>query len=140
MDELRNLLKEYEIQITRQRLEVLGILKELNTHVTAEDIVNVLRERGISMTVATVYNVLNLFEQKGLVMRVGTAGEPVIYDINTYGHVHVCDSDTRHVRDYPDSGLLETVNRYLRKNPPENLELSRVDISLIGHDKVQKPS
>ena len=140
MDELRNLLKEYEIQITRQRLEVLGILKELNTHVTAEDVVNVLRERGISMTVATVYNVLNLFEQKGLVMRVGTAGEPVIYDINTYGHVHVCDCDTRHVWDYPDSGLLETVNRYLRENPPENLELSRVDISLIGHDKVQKPS
>lgn len=139
MERLRSILKENGVQVTKQRLEVYQILKELNTHVTAEDILKVLKRQGNSMTVATVYNILNLFEQKGLIMRVGTAGEPVIYDINTYGHVHVCDCDTRHVRDYPDKGLLEVVNRYLQENPLKGLELKRVDISLIGHDKVWKP-
>ena len=71
------------------------------------------------MTVATVYNILNLFEQKGLIMRVGTAGEPVIYDINTYDHIHVCDNDTRHVRDYPDNGLLEVVTHLSERKPAE---------------------
>ena len=139
MERLRSILKENGVQVTKQRLEVYQILKKLNTHVTAEDILKVLKRQGNSMTVATVYNILNLFEQKGLIMRVGTAGEPVIYDINTYGHVHVCDCDTRHVRDYPDKGLLEVVNRYLQENPLKGLELKRVDISLIGHDKVWKP-
>ncbi len=139
MERLRSILKKNGVQVTKQRLEVYQILKELNTHVTAEDILKVLKRQGNSMTVATVYNILNLFEQKGLIMRVGTAGEPVIYDINTYGHVHVCDCDTRHVRDYPDKGLLEVVNRYLQENPLKGLELKRVDISLIGHDKVWKP-
>ena len=131
MERLRNILKENGVQVTKQRLEIYQILKELNTHVTADDILKVLKYRGNSMTVATVYNILNLFEQKGLIMRVGTAGEPVIYDINTYGHIHV--------RDYPDKGLLEVVNRYLQENPLKGLELKRVDISLIGHDKVRKP-
>ena len=139
MERLRSILKKNGVQVTKQRLEVYQILKELNTHVTAEDILKVLKRQGNSMTVATVYNILNLFEQKGLIMRVGTAGEPVIYDINTYGHVHVCDCDTRHVRDYPDKGLLEVVTRYLQENPLKGLELKRVDISLIGHDKVWKP-
>ena len=139
MERLRSILKKNGVQVTKQRLEVYQILKELNTHVTAEDILKVLKRQGNSMTVATVYNILNLFEQKGLIMRVGTAGEPVIYDINTYGHVHVCDCDTRHVRDYPDKGLLEVVNRYLQENPLKGLELKRVDISLIGHEKVWKP-
>ena len=74
MEELRKFLKDTGIQVTRQRLEVFQILKELNTHTTAEDIRKVLDSRGISMTVATIYNILNLFEEKGLIMRVGTAG------------------------------------------------------------------
>ncbi len=138
MEGLRSVLKEHGVQITKQRLEVYQILKELNTHVTAEDILQVLQERNCAMTVATVYNILNLFEQKGLIMRVGTAGEPVIYDINTYDHIHVCDNDTRHVRDYPDNGLLEVVTHYLEENPLKDVDLIRVDISLVGHDKMQK--
>ena len=138
MEGLRSVLKEHGVQITKQRLEVYQILKELNTHATAEDILQVLQERNCAMTVATVYNILNLFEQKGLIMRVGTAGEPVIYDINTYDHIHVCDNDTRHVRDYPDNGLLEVVTHYLEENPLKDVDLIRVDISLVGHDKMQK--
>ncbi len=138
MEGLRSVLKEHGVQITKQRLEVYQILKELNTHVSADDILQVLQERNCAMTVATVYNILNLFEQKGLIMRVGTAGEPVIYDINTYDHIHVCDNDTRHVRDYPDNGLLEVVTHYLKENPLKDVDLIRVDISLVGHDKEQK--
>ena len=127
MEELRKFLKDTGIQVTRQRLEVFQILKELNTHTTAEDIRKVLDSRGISMTVATIYNILNLFEEKGLIMRVGTAGEPVIFDINAFGHAHIFDSESRHV--------LELVTDYLKAHPVKDLELQRVEINLVGHDK-----
>lgn len=138
MEDFRKTLKENGVQITRQRLEVYQILKKLNTHVTAEDVRKVLESRNISMTVATIYNILNLFEEKGLIMRVGTAGEPVVFDINTFGHVHICDLETRHVRDYLEPGLLDAVNRYLTEHPLTDLDLTRVEINLIGHDKTLK--
>ena len=134
MEQIRQILRENGIQITRQRLEVYKVLKELNTHLTAETVLDVLKRRGIPMTVATVYNVLNLFEQKGLICKVGAAGEPVIYDINTYEHIHICDQETRRVRDCPDMQLVELVSRYLAEHPVEGLRLTRVDISLIGED------
>ncbi len=134
METLRNVLKENGIQVTKQRLAVYKVLKELNTHVTAEMILEILEQRGISMTVATVYNILNLFEQKGLIMKVGAAGEPVIFDINTFQHIHICDQETRKVRDCPDMKLVEVIEAYLREHPVQDLELHQVDISLIGRD------
>lgn len=134
METLRNVLKENGIQVTKQRLAVYKVLKELNTHVTAEMILEILEQRGISMTVATVYNILNLFEQKGLIMKVGAAGEPVIFDINTFQHIHICDQETRKVRDCPDMKLVEVIEAYLQEHPVQDLELHQVDISLIGRD------
>lgn len=134
METLRNVLKENGIQVTKQRLAVYKVLKELNTHVTAEMILEILEQRGISMTVATVYNILNLFEQKGLIMKVGAAGEPVIFDINTFQHIHICDQETRKVRDCPDMKLVEVIETYLQEHPVKDLELHQVDISLIGKD------
>ncbi len=140
MEKLREIFKENGIQITKQRLAVYKVLKELNTHVTAEMVLGVLAQRGISMTVATVYNILNLFAEKGMIIKVGSAGEPVIFDINTYQHVHICDENTRHVRDCPDRGLVELVESYLNKHPVEGLELHRIDISLIGRDRTPNPA
>lgn len=134
METLRNVLKENGIQVTKQRLAVYKVLKELNTHVTAEMVLEVLEQRGISMTVATVYNILNLFDQKGLIMKVGAAGEPVIFDINTFQHIHICDQETRKVRDCPDMKLVEVIQDYLQEHPVKDLEIHQVDISLIGKD------
>ncbi len=140
MEKLREIFKENGIQITKQRLAVYKVLKELNTHVTAEMVLGVLAQRGISMTVATVYNILNLFAEKGMIIKVGSAGEPVIFDINTYQHVHICDENTRRVRDCPDRGLVELVESYLNSHPVEGLELHRIDISLIGRDRTPNPA
>ena len=134
MEKLRNVLKENGIQVTKQRLAVYKVLKELNSHVTAEMVLDVLKQRGISMTVATVYNILNLFEEKGLIRKVGAAGEPVIFDINTYEHIHICDQETRKVRDCLDMTLVQMIEDYLQEHPVGDLELDRVDISLIGKD------
>ena len=91
MENLKEILKQNGIQVTQQRLDVLRVLKELNTHVTVDDVLAALKERNINLTVATAYNILNTFEKKNIIMKVNTAGEPVIYDVNTYDHIHVCD-------------------------------------------------
>ena len=134
MEKLRAILKENRIQVTQQRLELLRVLQELNTHLTVDNVRAALEQRQICLTTATVYNSLNLFEKKGLIMKINAAGEPVIYDVNTHDHAHICDAEHRTVRDLDDNGLVELVKEYLTDHPVEGLDLQRVDINLIGCD------
>ena len=100
MEELKQVLRDNHIQVTQQRLEVLRVLKELGTHVTVEDVVAALKQHDITLTLASVYNILGIFEKKGLIMKIGTAGEPVIFDVNTFPHFHLCaapDAAARYV-------------------------------------------
>lgn len=133
MDELRQILRANQIQVTQQRLEVLRVLRELNTHVTVEDVVSALKKRDVTLTLASVYNILGTFEKKGLIMKIGAAGEPIIFDINTFPHFHICDSETRKVKDYMNDELLQIINGYLQAHPIEGLSIERIDLNLIGH-------
>ncbi len=133
MEQLKQILKANHIQVTQQRLEVLRVLRELNTHVTVDDVVAALKEREVTLTLATVYNILATFEKKGLIMKIGSAGEPVIFDVNTFPHFHICDSETREVCDYIDDDLMELICGYFKKHPVEGLDLKRIDLNLVGN-------
>lgn len=135
MENLKAILKQNGVQITQQRLEVLRVLKELNTHVTVEDVLSALKERDVHLTVATAYNILNIFEKKNIIMKIHTAGEPVIYDVNTHDHIHICDYETREVQDYDNKELLQIINDYLKKHPVKGVEWKRVDVNIIGSIK-----
>lgn len=133
MDELKQILRSKQIQVTQQRLEVLRVLHELNTHVTVDDVVSALKKKDITLTLASVYNILGTFEKKGLVMKIGAAGEPIIFDINTSPHFHICNSETREVRDYIDDDLMQIISGYLQEHPVNGLSIERIDLNLIGH-------
>ena len=84
MDQTASILVKNNLRVTKPRLEILRLLMELNTHLTAEELGAELAARQVTMTSASIYNTLNLFERCGIVSRVSAAGEPVIYDINTH--------------------------------------------------------
>ncbi len=133
MEKLRQILRDNHIQVTQQRLEVLRVLRELNTHVTVDDVVAALRERDVTLTLATIYNILSIFEKKGLIMKIESAGEPIIFDVNTFPHFHILDSETREVRDYINDELMGMISEYLADHPVNGLEMQRIDLNLIGH-------
>ena len=133
MEKLRQILRDNHIQVTQQRLEVLRVLRELNTHVTVDDVVAALRERDVTLTLATIYNILSIFEKKGLIMKIESAGEPIIFDVNTFPHFHILDSETREVRDYVNDELMEIISEYLTDHPVNGLDMQRIDLNLIGH-------
>ena len=133
MEKLRQILRDNQIQVTQQRLEVLRVLRELNTHVTVDDVVSALRERDVTLTLATIYNILSIFEKKGLIMKIESAGEPIIFDVKTFPHFHILDSETREVRDFIDDNLMEMISGYLNEHPVSGLDMQRIDLNLIGH-------
>ena len=88
------LLCEHGITPTAQRIAVAAALLMRPLHVCAEELQQMLAERGTPVSKATVYNTLGLFARKGLVREIVVDASKVLYDSNTTDHDHIYDVDT----------------------------------------------
>jgi Fe2+ or Zn2+ uptake regulation protein len=79
-------------RVTPQRLVINRALGELNRHVTAEEVLAAVEDRLPNVSLPTVYATLDLFEELGLVRRLGVRQGAVLYDPRSDPHDHmVCD-------------------------------------------------
>lgn len=85
---MRELLKSYGITPTSTRVRVWSFLADNPNHPTAEDILTGLTSQGERISRATVYNTLNLFHKKGLVVAVHGSDDVVHFDPYTESHAH----------------------------------------------------
>lgn len=74
-------------RVTSQRLVIHRLLRELDRHVTAEEVLRRAGERLPGMSLPTVYATLDLLADLGLARRVSVGG-PVLYDPRTDAHSH----------------------------------------------------
>ena len=58
-----------------------------------------------TLTVATVYNVLESFVQAGLLQRRMSSNNKMYLDVNTYNHCHLYCEKTHSYKDYDDRSL-----------------------------------
>lgn len=100
--EILALFENYGILSTPQRLEVAEILLEKPQHMSADQIIDRLREAGSSVSKATVYNTLNLFGERGIVREVMVDPTRKFYDSTTHPHHHFYNVDTGELHDIPD--------------------------------------
>lgn len=96
---------EYKILPTPQRLEVAEILLEKPQHLSADQIIQTLRDAGSSVSKATVYNTLNLFGERGLIRECLVDPERRFYDSTTAAHHHFYNSDTGELSDIPAKSI-----------------------------------
>ena len=100
---IRSVFDKFGILRTPQRLEVAAILLEKPQHLSADHIIDRLREGGSAVSKATVYNTLNLFSERGLVKEVMVDPIRKFYDSTTHPHHHFYNVDTGELSDIPDS-------------------------------------
>jgi Fur family iron response transcriptional regulator len=93
------LMERHGIRPTYQRLLVARQLLERQEHLTADQIHERLRDRGIACSRATVYNALNLFVSKGIVREVIVDPGRTYYDSITDPHHHIYNMDTGELTD-----------------------------------------
>ncbi len=121
----RSLLERYGLRATRQRLGLAKLLlSKGNRHVTADTLATEATSLKMRASLATVYNVLNLFAQVGIVRALTIEGAKTFFDTNTTDHSHFYFEDTGHIEDIPLEGmqLASTVT------PPEGYEIVKVDV------------
>jgi Fur family iron response transcriptional regulator len=98
-------LVAHGVRPTPQRLAVARVLLDRPQHLSADDILGRLRERGLAASKATVYNTLRLFVAKGLVREVVVDPDRVFFDSTSEPHHHFWHEDTHELADIPDSAV-----------------------------------
>ncbi len=99
-------LKKAGLKITEPRLTILDLMQKNRVdmqHFTAEDIYRLLIEEGEEIGLATVYRVLNQFDEAGILVRHNFEGNKSVFEINpTEHHDHIICLDCGQVFEFKD--------------------------------------
>jgi Fur family iron response transcriptional regulator len=88
------ILESRDITPTPQRVEIARILLTQPQHLSAEQVLSLVKQGDLPVSKATVYNTLGLFAEKGLVREVIVDPSKVFYDSNCSDHHHFYDVDS----------------------------------------------
>ncbi|CAB0150214.1 Ferric uptake regulation protein [Pseudidiomarina piscicola] len=127
-------LKKAGLKVTSPRVKILGILKSPdNQHISAEDVYKILLEMNEEIGLATVYRVLNQFEDAGIVTRHHFEGGRSVFELSAKDHHdHLVCLTCGHVYEFEDEIIEE---RQLKVAKEHNIELTNHSLYLYGECK-----
>lgn len=100
--QLIDTLKTADLRITPQRMAICRLLAGSKDHPTAQMIYDEIRESYPSLSLATVYNTLDVLVKAGAVYTLGEAGDNMLhYDADTEPHVNLACLRCHRVIDFP---------------------------------------
>ncbi|MFH1597070.1 MAG: transcriptional repressor [Pseudomonadota bacterium] len=94
-------LRGHRIAVTPQRLAVLAILENRRDHPSAEWIYQEVRRQLPAISFNTVYKTLEVFCEKGLIIKVNPLHEAARYDGDTSHHAHLICRGCHRITDLP---------------------------------------
>lgn len=99
------LLRQQGISPTKQRLEIANVLLAKPQHISADQLLLLLRKQGSKVSKATIYNTLSLFKTGRLVRELNVDSAKAVYDSAAYTHHHFYNVDTGEVIDIPEDKI-----------------------------------
>ena len=138
---LGELFSKHGLRCTKQRVALYEALGKSNAHPTADELFRSLNGKVPAMSLATVYNTLEVFCEVGLAQKLAGAGVngSARYDAGEDNHPHVRCQRTGKVVDVP----ADISEQILSAIPDEILErvekltgikINQVQVELIGED------
>ncbi|KIE90388.1 putative Ferric uptake regulation protein [Actinobacillus pleuropneumoniae] len=107
-EENAKLLKSVGLKVTEPRLTILALMqqhREQMQHFSAEDIYKFIRA-GSDIGLATVYRVLNQFEEVGILLRHNFDANKAVFELNVeQEHDHIICMDCGKVFEFKDPDI-----------------------------------
>jgi Fur family peroxide stress response transcriptional regulator len=128
---IKEKIQQTGLKATPQRIAVYKEMQNLG-HACADMVAENLKESFPSLTVATIYNVLDSFVEVGLLVKRFSSNNKMYFDVNTYDHVHIYDEQLNAYKDYNDPLLVKMVTDYLNNVEIPNFKFRTVDIQILG--------
>ncbi|RLV58570.1 ferric iron uptake transcriptional regulator [Parashewanella curva] len=125
-------LKKAGLKVTLPRVKILELMQEPeNQHISAEDLYKRLLEIGEEIGLATVYRVLNQFDDAGIVTRHHFESGKSVFELATqHHHDHLVCLSCGKVFEFNDD-LIE--QRQLEIAEKYNIKLTNHSLYLYGH-------
>lgn len=130
-DEIRSLIRNSGLKVTPQRIAVYEAMCGLG-HASADMILSKVGEKHPSLTVATVYNILESFEKQGILSRLSGPDTKMYFDIATHPHCHLYCQESGTYIDYRDRELERILEEYLSRKKIRGFEITGIDLNLKG--------
>lgn len=125
--EIENILKKSGIQATAQRLAICKYVLCEASHCTVEEVKDWADKNFPKISLATVYNTLNILVEAGLLKALKLShSEKVIYDNNINTHYHFLDEKSGELFD------IDSNNFEFKHSLGDSFKVSGVDILIKG--------
>ncbi|MBL6781536.1 MAG: transcriptional repressor [Alphaproteobacteria bacterium] len=127
-----DLLRLHKLRPTRQRVALAALLFDgAPRHVTAETLHGQVKDMGITLSLATIYNTLHQFTKVGLLKEIKGIGDATWFDTNIDQHHHFFDITNDHLIDIPASSI--TISNL--PDSPEGKVIEGIDVIVRLSDK-----
>jgi len=115
MIDLIKFLKEKGYKVTPQRIAVYDILKNTKEHPSVDMLYSKLQPVYPTMSLATVYESLEVFKELGLVQELNVGEDKFRYDANVNQHPHITCINCGKVEDVYDEMLFDLADQVQKK-------------------------
>lgn len=124
-------LKKAGLKVTTPRVKILRLLQLAeNQHISAEDLYKKLLEQGDEVGVATVYRVLNQFNDAGIVTRHHFEGGKSLFELaNQHHHDHLVCLKCGKVIEFKDDSIEKQQKRIAQEH---GIKLTSHSLYLYG--------
>lgn len=124
-------LRKAGLKVTLPRIKILEMLQAPeNQHVSAEDLYKKLIEQGEEIGLATVYRVLNQFDDAGIVSRHHFEGGKSVFELTSqHHHDHLVCLDCGKVIEFTDEVIEERQHAIAKRH---NITLTNHSLYLYG--------
>lgn len=130
--EISSKLYEKGLKVTPQRIAIFEAILKLNNHPTAENIIEYIRKNHPNISVATVYKVLDVLVENGMIKKVKTENDMMRYDAIMESHHHIYCSDSDKIEDYVDDDLNKILENYFSEKKIPHFRIEDIKLQIIG--------
>ncbi len=130
--DIKKLLNSRGLKSTHQRIIIYQTLMNTSTHPTADEVYNSIKVAFPSISLATVYNTLEILSESGLANKVMTNDGYMRYDGNTSEHNHIYLTNTHEIMDFDDPELAEVIQNYFKSKKITNLKIKDIKVQING--------
>lgn len=132
LDIVTNAIAAKGLKITHQRIVVYQAVTDTNTHPTAEQIYDRIKDKNPSISLATVYKTLETFVENELINKVSSPQGTMRYDAKKDHHNHIYITNTNEILDYKDEKLRKFLMNYLNKKKFSNFNITDFKLQIKG--------
>ena len=131
-NQVKEQLSEAGLKATHPRIVVLRELVVSNSHPTAESIHDNIKVDNPSISLGSVYRVLEVLVEAGLIQKVPVRSGSKRYDANMSPHGHLFCLKTDKIQDFYDEELYELINDFFRKKRIRNFKINEIKLQVHG--------